>query len=63
MDSDYDWFVNADLSEFSGKWVAILNKKVVSSNADARKVAEDIKSKYPDSKPLIAKVSSETMLL
>jgi len=63
MDSDYDWFVHADLSEFSGKWIAILNKKVIASDVDAKKVVERIKNSFSSSKPLIAKISSDTLIL
>jgi hypothetical protein len=63
MENNYDWYVNADLSKFSGKWVAILDKKIIASDKDARKVIEKIKGRYPNSKPLLAKVASETLIL
>ena len=63
MESDYEWYVNTDLSAFSGKWIAILDKKVIASDIDAKRIVKEIKAKYPDSKPLIAKISNETLIL
>ena len=63
MESDYEWYVNTDLSAFSGKWIAILDKKVVASDIDAKRVVKEIKDKHPNSKPLIAKISNETLIL
>lgn len=63
MESDYEWYVKTNLSEFSGKWIAIIDKKIVSSNSDAKKLVEEIKEKYPKSKPLIAKVPNEILIL
>jgi Family of unknown function (DUF5678) len=63
VESDYDWYVNADLSEFAGRWVAIVNKQVIASNPDPRKLVEEIQGKHPGTKPLLAKVSEEVMIL
>lgn len=63
MDADYEWFVNSDLSEFDGKWIAILNKQVIASEKDAKRLVEELKLKYPGSKPLITKISNQTLIL
>lgn len=53
---NYEWFLKQDLSEYAGKWVAILDKKVVASGDDAGKVIEEVKKRYPGKKPFLAKV-------
>jgi hypothetical protein len=63
MESDYNWFATADLSEFSGKWVAILNKKVIASDENPRSLANEVKEKYPKEKPLLAKINNKTLIL
>jgi len=56
MDGDYEWYLDADLDEYVGKWVVILNKKVVASGTDIKGVLEDAKRKYPNKTPFLAKV-------
>ncbi len=53
---DYKWFLEQDLTEYSGKWLAILNKKVVAYGPDINQVIKQTKDKYPNKKPLITKV-------
>ena len=47
-DKNYEFYINADLSEYAGKWIAIVDGKVVASGEnpeevymDALKIAED----------------------
>jgi len=56
MDGDYEWYLDADLDEYVGKWVVILNKKVVASGTDIKGMLEDAKRKYPNKTPFLAKV-------
>lgn len=61
--SDYDWFVNTDLSRYKGKYVAVANRKVVSSGYDAKKVYEKARKKAPRSKPTLAKIPLEDVMV
>jgi hypothetical protein len=64
MNKDTEWFAKKDLSEYKGKYVAILNKKVVASGTNAKKVWEEAKKKYPGKKSIIAKIpEDETFVL
>ena len=54
FDSDFEWYTTASLKEYSGKWIAILKKKVVASDLDFTKLMEKV-DKF-DKKPLIAKI-------
>lgn len=63
IESDYDWYVQTDLSAFSGKWVAILNKQVVASNANAKLLAQEVKEKYPKDAPLVARITNGVLIL
>jgi len=53
---NFDFFVKSDLSSFVGKWVAILNEKVVASGKDFKEVAEKVDKEFPNQKPLLTKV-------
>jgi ABC-type molybdate transport system substrate-binding protein len=61
--SDYEWFVKTDLSRYKGKYVAIADQKVVSSGYDAKKVYEEARKKAPQSKPALAKIPSEDVMV
>ena len=61
----YEWVWETDLSEFAGKWVVILDKRVVASgnkNEIGEKLAE-IRKKYPSSHPLVMKVPLKSAMI
>ncbi len=53
---NFEFFVKSDLSGFVGKWVAILNEKVVASGENFKEVAEKVDKEFPNQKPLLTKV-------
>lgn len=55
--------IGIDLSKYMGKYVAIIDKKVVASGTDAKEVWARVKRKYPDKTPELAKVSREETLV
>ena len=61
--SDYEWFLNEDLSNYTGKWVAILRQSVVGSGTDVTKLIQEVKKKYPHDKPLLTKVRTKLSIL
>lgn len=64
MKKDIEWFAKADLSKYKGRYVAILDKKVIASGTNAKKVWEEARKKYPDRKSAIAKIpEDETFVL
>ena len=38
--ANYEWFLKKDLSNYAGKWLAIVDKKVVASGDEAKEVNE-----------------------
>ncbi len=61
--SDYEWYLEQDLSEYAGKWVAIIDKHVVRSGKDVSMIIEETKKTYPNKKPLITKVKNRLSIL
>jgi lysine/ornithine N-monooxygenase len=57
------YFIGIDLSKYRGKYVAIIDKKVVASGTDAKEVWADVKRRYPDKTPELAKISREETLV
>ncbi|MBI2143425.1 succinyl-CoA synthetase subunit alpha [Candidatus Woesearchaeota archaeon] len=60
---NYEWFLQNDLKEHAGKWLAIIDKKVVASGTDVSKLIQDVKKGYPNKKPLITKVQDKLSIL
>lgn len=63
MKHNYEFFMKMDLSGYIGKWIAICNKKVISSGYNPKLVFEEAKRLCPTQKPLLTKVpEKETMI-
>ena len=62
MYSDYEYLTNLDLSKYAGKWVAILDSKVVASYDDIKDMVKDT-AKFGSKKPIVTKVSSTARIL
>ena len=61
--ANYEWFLKEDFKDQSGKWLAIINKKVVASGTDVQQVIQEVNEKYPNKKPLITKVKNKLSIL
>ena len=62
-DKDYEFYINADLSEYAGKWIAIVDGRVVASGDRADKVINEVKRNFPGKKFLITKVPEPGLLI
>ncbi len=60
---NYEWYIKTDTHRYAGKWIAIVDQKVVASGNDAEKVYRKAKIKYPKKKPSIAKVPMKEILV
>jgi hypothetical protein len=61
--ANYEWFLEHDLSNYAGRWVAIIDKKVVASEKDVDKLLGDVKRIFPGKKPLVTKVRDKLSIL
>ncbi len=52
-----------NLGDYLGKWIAIVEDKVIASGDDGKRVFEEAKAKYPKGEPLILKVPADTVML
>ena len=62
-DKNYEFYINADLSEYAGKWIAIVDGKVVASGDRADIVYNEAKRKYPNKIIAIDKVPTDDILV
>ncbi len=61
--TNYEWFLKQDFSRYSGKWLAILDKKLVATNDNVDKLLQEVKQQYPSRRPLITKVRAHLSIL
>ncbi len=61
--ANYEWFLEQDLTIYAGKWLAIIDRKIVANNKDVAKVIKEVKTKYPNKRPLITKVKDKLSIL
>ncbi len=62
-DKNYEFYINADLSEYAGKWIAIVDGKVVASGDRADEVMKEAEEKYPNKEITLAKVPTDDILV
>ena len=63
-DKNYEFYINTDLSEYAGKWIAIVEGKVVASGDRADEVYDKAKGMYPNKEVMLAKVpTADTLIL
>ena len=53
---EFEFYLKADLSKYEGKYVAIIEDKVIASGDNAKKVLEEARRKIPDKTPTLAKI-------
>jgi hypothetical protein len=65
MTQEFDFYSVADMSEYSGKWVAIVGQKVIASGEDFKEVYREAKQKAKNKEPMFAQVpkQEETLIL
>jgi hypothetical protein len=61
FDDEYKWMQKQNLNKFKGRWIAVVDKKIVGSGLYADDVVKEIKKKSTK-KPLLIKVATEKYL-
>lgn len=62
-ESNYNHFLETNLEDYKGKWIAICDNIIISHGKNLKKVVEEAKKKCGTKKFLMAKVpSGETMI-
>ncbi|HZX20639.1 MAG TPA: DUF5678 domain-containing protein [archaeon] len=60
---DSKFFIKKDFSRYSGKWVAIRNKKIIASNSNINKALAQAKRKSGEEQFFIAKIPQKNQVL
>ena len=60
---NYEVFLETDVSDYIGEWIAICDGKLISHGKNVKEVFIEAKSKCPGKRPLIARIpEKETMI-
>ena len=63
MNGNFDTLINSNTSRFEGKWIAIVNQKIVKSGDDAKKLFEEVKKERPKDIIMIVKIPPKKILI
>jgi hypothetical protein len=61
VNDEYDWVQHQNLTHYKGKWIAVINKKIVGSGLYADDVVKEVKKKTKET-PFLIKVPTEDYL-
>lgn len=62
-DATYEWFTQADLRRYRGKYVAIVGRQVAASGKDARRVLAQARKRFPGREVVLWKEPLEDILI
>ena len=60
---DFKWFATANCSKYKGEYVVILNKRIIAHGPNAKIAYKKALKKYPNTKPILAKIPSDDVLI
>ncbi len=60
---NFNFFQKQDLGVYAGKWVIIVNKKIVDSGDNLKCLMEDVKNKYPNDEPFVVRAPTGRALI
>ncbi len=56
ISSNFESLNKEEISQFAGKWIAIINNQVVINATSFKEVYNYVKKEFPNQKPLIGKI-------
>lgn len=60
---EFEFYLKANLRKYEGKYVAIVDDRVVASGDNAKEVLDEAKRKFPLKIPTLAKIPREEALI
>ncbi len=61
-DRNYEFYLHADLTEYAGKRIAIVDGKVAESGDRADEVMKEAETRHPEAEITLAKVPTDDLL-
>ncbi|MCK4327392.1 MAG: hypothetical protein KAW41_02845 [Candidatus Diapherotrites archaeon] len=63
MKEDYQFFMETNVDEYIGQWVAICEKRIVSHGKDVKKVFREAKKACPGARPLVTRIPDKESMI
>jgi len=63
QEKSYQYFMNTDISQYSGEWIAVCGDKIVAHGRNLKEVVEEAKKNSLGNKFLLARVPSEETMI
>jgi len=63
LESNYQYFMETDISRYIGEWIAIYDKKIIAHGKNLKEVASKAKEVSGGRKFLLARVPSEEAMI
>ena len=63
MVAKQDFNINIDFSKYRGKYIALIDKKIVGSGKNAKLILDHIKARYPKKEIVLRKIPEEETLI
>ncbi len=61
--SNFESLSEENMEKFVGKWIAVLDNKIILSEDSFKKLYSKLQEKYPNKKPLIGKVPDKNPIV
>ena len=63
LETNYQFFMESDVSQYIGEWIAIVDEKVIAHGRSIKEVAEKSKSLAKGKKALFARVPDKESMI
>ncbi|MEK6843935.1 MAG: DUF5678 domain-containing protein [Nanoarchaeota archaeon] len=63
QESNYQYFMETDISNYVGEWIAICGENIIAHGKNLKRVVEEAKKNSKGKKFLLAKVPSEETMI
>ncbi|NYZ75537.1 succinyl-CoA synthetase subunit alpha [Candidatus Micrarchaeota archaeon] len=63
MAGEYSFYLNSDFSQYAGQWIALVSRKVVAHDNNAKKAYCKARKEFPNKIPFLACVPRENIVL
>jgi len=63
MAGEYSFYLNSDFSQYAGQWIALVGKKVVAHDNNAKKAYLKAKKEFPNNVPFLTCIQKTQVIL
>lgn len=60
---EYTMTIGKGMEKYEGRWIGIVDKKIVANGDNAKKVFDEVKKNHPKKVPFVMKIPSDGVML